>query len=69
MLILKLMLWKWIVMIIEDNSSNVDSVFELDSERTLNILVQERNDFWFPPDYILDSYKKISIIYLKDDIL
>ena len=56
-------------MIIEDNSSNVDSVFELDSERTLNILVQERNDFWFPPDYILDSYKKISIIYLKDDIL
>ena len=27
------------------------------------------NDFWCPPDYNLDWYKKISNIHLKDDIL
>ena len=53
----------------EDNLSNVDSALGLDNDKTLNIFRQERNDFWYPPDYILDWYKKISNIHLKNDIL
>ena len=32
----------------EDKSSNVDSVLALDSDKTLNILRQERNYYLFP---------------------
>ena len=39
------------------------------SDKTLNILGQERNVFWSNPDYILDWYKKLENIHLKDDIL
>ena len=53
----------------EDNLSNVDSAVGPDNEKTLNILEQERNDFWCTLDYILDLYKKISNIHLKDVIL
>ena len=53
----------------EDNSSTVDSSLGLAINKTLDILGQERNYFWCPPDYILDSYKKISNIHLKDDII
>ena len=53
----------------EDNSSNLDSIWGLDNDKTLNILEQEKNDFWSPPHYILYWYKKISNIQLKDDIL
>ena len=53
----------------EDNSSNVDIILGLDNNTILNILVQERNVFWSSLDYILDGYKKISEIHLKDDII
>ena len=53
----------------EDNLFNVDSAMELDNDKTFNILGLKRNDCWYPPDYILDWYKKISNIHLKDDIL
>ena len=36
----------------EVSSSNVDSA--LGNDKTLNILGQKRNDFWCPPDFILD---------------
>ena len=39
----------------EDNSSNADSVLGLYNKKTLNILGQERNDFWSPPDYSFNS--------------
>ena len=38
----------------ENNLFNVDSDMGLDNDKTFNILGQERNDFWYPPDYILD---------------
>ena len=47
----------WNGIFIKDNSSYVDSVLGLDNDETLNILGQERNDFWCPPDYILDWHK------------
>ena len=53
----------------EDNLFDVDSAWRLDNDKTLNILVQENNNFWYPPDYILYRYKKICNIHLKDDIL
>ena len=55
--------------IIEDNSYNVDSILGLDNDNTSNILGQERNGFWSPPDYILYQHDKISNTPLKDDIL
>ena len=48
---------------------NVDFALGPDNDKTLNILGQERKHFWCSPDYILDWYKKISNIQLKDDIL
>ena len=39
----------------EDNLSNVDSALGPDNDKTLNILEQERNDFWCPPDYLAIS--------------
>ena len=53
----------------EDNFFNVDSALGLDNGKPLNILGQERNDFWCPLDYILDWCKKICNIHLKDGIL
>ena len=53
----------------EDNQSNVDSTLGLDKDKFLNILGQKRNDFWCSSDYTIDWYKKISNIYLKNDIL
>ena len=50
----------------EDNSYILDSVLGLDNDKTLNILGQEMNDFWTPPDYILHWYKKISITHVKN---
>ena len=52
----------------EDNLSNVDPVLRLDNDKTLNILGQVRNNFGSPSHYILDWYKKVSKILLKDDI-
>ena len=37
----------------EDSSSNVVSVLGLYNDKKFNILEQERNNFWFPPYYIL----------------
>ena len=37
----------------KDNLFNVDSALGPDNNTTLNILGQERNDFWYLPDYIL----------------
>ena len=51
------------------DNSNVDSVLGLDSDKTLNILVRERNDLWSPLDYILFRYKKIRNVHLKDNFL
>ena len=53
----------------EDNLFNVDSDMGLDNHKTFNILGQERNDFWYPPGYILDLYRKISKIHLNDEII
>ena len=53
----------------EDNLLNVDFTLGTDNNKTLNIFEQKRNDFWYPPGYIFDWYKKISNIHLKDDIL
>ena len=39
------------------------------ADKALNSSGLERNEFWCPPDYILDWYKKISDIHLKEDIL
>ena len=52
---------------LEDNSSDIDSVLGFFNDETFNILVQEKNDFWSPPDPILFWYEKIIIIHLKGD--
>ena len=41
----------------------------LDNDKTLNVLGQERNDFWSPPYYNLFRHEKIIIVHLKDDFL
>ena len=38
------------------NEDNLLNVLGLDNHKTLNILGQERNDFWCPPNYISDWY-------------
>ena len=42
------------IIINEDNLSNVDSALRPNNDKSLNIFEQEWNDFWYPPDYILD---------------